>query len=246
MNNLIDLHLHSNFSPDSKQSIESYFQSAAVTSFVTTDHLDYWQNAKHQNVVLDYQGLKEEISKHAQAYLKEYYIGVEVGYHPSVEAETIGYLKNKQFDILILSFHQDGNQDYLYTNQDYIVDEEQYLDNIIRGLSVIENVTILGHLDYPFRNNQMSNQFLSNPKLKTILKLLIEKHIALEVNTRSVYQFKNLEFYRQLLSLYYEQGGRLISLGSDGHSFEYYRYHFADAQDLLSSIGEFEVINNNY
>lgn len=75
---------------------------------------------------------------------------------------------------------------------------------------------------------------------------MIEKGIALEVNTRSCYQFGNVDFYKQLLRLYSEYGGKLISLGSDAHYLKYYRFHFEDALAMISDIGEFDIINLNY
>lgn len=246
MSNFIDLHLHSQFSPDSSQSIESYLINYPNHSFITTDHLDFWQESTHQDVVLDYKQLKQQLEIYSKQFNITCYSGIEVGYHKTVEAQTLKYLQNKQFDIIILSLHQDGYQDYLYTDDEYVVDIEDYFDNIIRGLKTVPNITVLGHLDYPFRNNQLPADFFDNPKLIEVINILISKEIALEVNTRSLYQFKNLEFYKKLLELYSKLGGSLLSLGSDAHSLEYHRYHFKEAIQFINEVGSFELINENY
>lgn len=246
MNRLVDMHVHSAFSPDSKQSIESYFKAETVHRVLVTDHLDFWNETTHEDVSPDYDSLKSTLEIMSKKYNKDYYLGIEVGYHPSVHNKTCDYLKGKNYDVLILSFHQDGSEDYLYTKKGYQVNAVDYLENIIEGLSTVDNVTTLGHFDYPFRNNQVPDKFWQLPQINQVLELLIEKNIALEVNTRSIYEYRNLEFYKILLSKYHALGGRLVALGSDAHSLKYYQYHFDDALALLRQIAEFEIINTNY
>lgn len=242
---MIDLHLHSNYSPDSKQSIEEYFKTKEFKKIVFTDHLDFEDKFVHYDVIPDYIALRQELKELKETYKKDYLLGVEIGYHPTIKNKLIEHLKEIEFDIKILSIHQDGVYDYLTTPDDYIVDIDSYLDAIIEGLNEISGVTILGHLDYAFRKNRLNTEFFKSPKLTEIFELLKQKEIALEVNTRSMYEYDKKKFYKRLLPIYLNCGCNLISLGSDAHKIEQHLFHFEDAQLFLNEIGDFKIINKN-
>ncbi|MEG0443892.1 MAG: hypothetical protein RR567_07775, partial [Carnobacterium sp.] len=63
------------------------------------------------------------------------------------------------------------------------------------------------------------------------------KNMAFELNTRSMYQYGNVDLYEQMISWYLELGGNSFSLGSDAHSIAYYGFHFDDAIALLEKHG---------
>jgi histidinol-phosphatase (PHP family) len=42
---------------------------------------------------------------------------------------------------------------------------------------------------------------------------------------------------RQILKLYKDLGGKIITIGSDGHTTRYVGDHFEDAVDILKDIG---------
>ncbi|WOO88124.1 PHP domain-containing protein [Mollicutes bacterium LVI A0039] len=246
MNKIIDLHVHSNFSPDSNQEVSSYFKLANTERIALTDHLDFEDIYMGCDVLPDHQGLTTELQRCAKQYGKGYLVGIEVGYHPDHASRIIDHLRDKHFDVIILSFHQDGTHDYLSPPPGYKVDVDQYLKNIIHGLNNMPFATTLGHLDFPFRVNKLDPQFFNSPLLVEVFKLLITNGIAMELNTRSMYQYRNEKFYRQLFTKYYNAGGRLVSLGSDAHRTADYRFNFEDALNFLSEIGDFELINYRY
>ncbi len=242
---MIDLHMHSSFSPDSKESLDTYFKHTTEDVVVTTEHLDYMQTGNNHSIP-DYRSQVAEVNRCSEQYEVKGLVGIEVGYTIESEERVIEFLSDKQYDFKILSIHQDDISDYLYKADGYVVDLEYYFNSLISGLTNIDGIDSLGHLDYPFRNNQLDDSFFTNPKLQVVLSLLIEKGVALEINTRSLYQFDNLEFYRQLLPIYNKLGGKLISIASDAHSLSYYQYHFADAVELINRLGNFEYINHKY
>lgn len=240
---MIDLHLHSNYSPDSKQPMEEYFINKEFNKIVFTDHLDFEDKFVNYDVIPDYKSLKLELESLKKTYKKDYLLGVEIGYHPTVKNKLKEHLVDKNFDIKILSIHQDGIYDYLTTPEGYTVDLEAYLNAILEGLNEISGVTILGHLDYAFRKNKLNEDFFKSPKLVEIFKLLKQKNIALEVNTRSMYEYDKMSFYQKLLPLYLECNCNLISLGSDAHKIEQHQFYFDEAQIFLKEIGDFVIIN---
>lgn len=243
---LIDLHMHSVFSADSQQLVEDYFKHSEAQVIVTTEHLDFMQNLERPDMILDYGGLKTEMMRCSAVYQKTALIGIEIGYTIESEQRIKDYLEEKVFDFKILSVHQDEQSDYLHKEAGYQVDCDYYLETIIAGLKAVEGIDSLGHLDYPFRKNSLDPSFIDNPKLLQVFELLVAKNIALEVNTRSLFQYRNVGLYQQLLSRYKQAGGKLISLASDAHSIDYYQYHFEQSVQLINQSGEFELINYRY
>ena len=79
------------------------------------------------------------------------------------------------------------------------------------------------------------------PLLKGLLDEIMAKEMALELNTRSMYEYNNADLYRYMIGLYLEMGGTRFSLGSDAHSIQKYRYHFDDAIALLKDLGVHEL-----
>lgn len=105
---------------------------------------------------------------------------------------------------------------------------------------------ILAHLTCPLR--YISGKFGIPIDLKKfdsliteILKMIIQKKIALEVNTSSYSLTNDFLPSREIIKTYYNMGGRLITLGSDAHTAENASANFADTFKLLKETG-FESI----
>ena len=74
--------------------------------------------------------------------------------------------------------------------------------------------------------------------LDEILKLLIHNGIALEVNTAGFAKGLGQPNPKpEVLKRYKELGGELLTIGSDGHTPEYYTYGFKEAEELLKNLG---------
>jgi histidinol-phosphatase (PHP family) len=114
--------------------------------------------------------------------------------------------------------------------------EEIYYNLIYK---TIENggFDVLAHLDFPKRYYGESKV---GPKtLSRILKLLIEKDIALEINTSSIR--KGLKESMPSISIveeYVQLGGKKLTLGSDAHIAEDVG---ADFEDVISRLSETAV-----
>ena len=77
------------------------------------------------------------------------------------------------------------------------------------------------------------------PQIKEILKKAISKDMALEVNTSNLAKYKN-GFYmvdKELLILYKELGGKLVTLGSDAHAPQNVGVDFENAVQNIKSAG---------
>ena len=75
--------------------------------------------------------------------------------------------------------------------------------------------------------------------LEQIFKIIIPKGKGIEINTGSLY--KNMSYahpHMDILKLYKDMGGEIITVGSDAHKPEYLCYDFETyARDALTSLG---------
>ena len=102
------------------------------------------------------------------------------------------------------------------------------------------NYSILGHVDlitrydeagiYPFEKVK--------PVITEILKTVIADGKGIEVNTSSHrYGLKDLTPSRDILRLYRDLGGRIITIGSDSHRPEHLGAYIDDTKQELRSLG---------
>ena len=237
-----DQHMHTHFSPDSAESFENYLEQTDGL-LVTTEHLDF-HDAYNGGVdtVLDYAAYSDKIDALNAIHDGRIRRGIEVGYTPESHARIMSYLEGKTFDVILLSVHQNGRYDYLQP----IIDEmdpkavmQEYFQLCTEAVRQVDGANIFAHFDYGIRRLPVTVEDLRefDPLLKGLLNAIMAKKMALELNTRSMYEYNNADLYRYMIGLYLEMGGSSFSLGSDAHSIQKYRYHFDDAIALLHELG---------
>lgn len=155
------------------------------------------------------------------------------------------------YDVVIGSVHavRDGEMLMPYSGIDFsklsqkTVSEylDAYFDDVLTMLKE-EDFDILAHLTYPIR--YISGKYniavdLSDYREKTeeILRQIIEKNIALEVNTSSYDMLGDFLPDCEIIKKYYTMGGRLITLGSDAHISQNASLNFEKALKLLKETG---------
>ncbi|TNV69933.1 PHP domain-containing protein [Trichococcus shcherbakoviae] len=241
-----DQHMHTHFSPDSAESFENYLEQTDGL-LVTTEHLDF-HDAYNGGVdtVLDYAAYSDKIDALNAIHDGRIRRGIEVGYTPESHARIMSYLEGKTFDVILLSVHQNGRYDYLQP----IIDEmdpkavmQEYFQLCTEAVRQVDGANIFAHFDYGIRRLPVTVDDLREfePLLKGLLNAIMAKEMALELNTRSMYEYNNADLYRYMIGLYLEMGGSRFSLGSDAHSIQKYRYHFDDAIALLHELSVTEL-----
>ena len=241
-----DQHMHTHFSPDSAESFENYLEQTDGL-LVTTEHLDF-HDAYNGGVdtVLDYAAYSDKIDALNAIHDGRIRRGIEVGYTPESHARIMSYLEGKTFDVILLSVHQNGRYDYLQP----IIDEmdpkavmQEYFQLCTEAVRQVDGANIFAHFDYGIRRLPVTVEDLREfePLLKGLLNAIMAKKMALELNTRSMYEYNNADLYRYMIGLYLEMGGSSFSHGSDAHSIQKYRYHFDDAIALLHELGVTEL-----
>ena len=246
---MFDQHVHSSFSFDSNENLENYINVCNENDMITTEHLDFENPIiNYEDSSIDYLKYIEEIESLNAKYLNKFFSGIEIGYTPNYEKRIEDFLKDKKFNLKLLSIHQNGIYDYMCVNKKIISLDaliKEYFEQMIQALESPIKSDVLAHFEYGLRMIDISIiEFdnLASVFLNKIIELIVKKEIAFEVNTKSIYKYKKENLYSYMIEKYIKKGGRLFTLGSDAHNIKEYAYKFDEAKNFLLSKNMKEII----
>ena len=246
---MFDQHVHSNFSFDSNEDLENYINVSNKNDIVTTEHLDFANPIiNYEDSSINYLKYIEEIDNLNKKYSNKFFSGIEIGYTPNSEKRIEDFLKDKNFNLKLLSIHQNGIYDYMCVNKKLISLEaliQEYFEQMIQALESSIEFNVLAHFEYGIRIIDISvTDFdsLASKFLNKIIELIIKKEIAFEVNTKSMYKYKKENLYSYMIEKYLKKGGKLFTLGSDAHNIKDYAYKFDEARKFLLERNVKEII----
>ena len=258
-----DYHIHSEYSDDSVEPMEEIIKSAIeqnISEICFTDHVDYEikidhdifkqmndeEKVRYEKVLnVDYPNYFKEIEILKNKYKDQIIIkkGLEFG----IQTHTIRKFQNLfdsyDLDFIILSCHQSDNKEFWnYVYQEGKTEDEYnlgYYQEIYNCIHQYSDYSVLGHLDLIQRYNKKIYPFEKTKDIITkILKKVIMENKGIEVNTSSfAYKLEDLTPSRDILSLYYELGGKIITIGSDAHNAKSVGSYIALIQQELKNIG---------
>jgi len=246
---IFDQHVHSNFSFDSNEDLENYINISGGNDIITTEHLDLENPIiNYKDSLIDYLKYKEKIENLKKKYSNKFFSGIEIGYTQKSEKRIEDFLKNKNFNLKLLSIHQNGIYDFMCINRKLIKLEvlvKEYFEVMIQALESSIKFDVLAHFEYGLRIIDISVVEFDNLAsifLNKIIELIVKKEIALEVNTKSMYKYKKEKLYSYMIEKYLKKGGKLFALGSDAHNIKEYAYKFNEAKKFLLSKNIKEII----
>ena len=246
---MFDQHVHSNFSFDSNEDLENYINVSNKNDIVTTEHLDFANPIiNYEDSSIEYLKYIEEITSLNKKYSNKFFSGIEIGYTPNSEKRIEDFLKDKNFNLKLLSIHQNGLYDYMCVNKKIISLDaliKEYFEQMIQALESSIKFNVLAHFEYGLRMIDISIiEFdnLASVFLNKIIELIVKKEIAFEVNTKSMYKYKKENLYSYMIEKYIKKGGKLFTLGSDAHNIKDYAYKFDEARKFLLTRNIKEII----
>lgn len=250
-----DCHVHTSFSSDSDSSMESMIQGAIAKGLDTitfTDHMDYdFPEGYGMDFIFDPAAYFEELNRLKAKYSDRISIlsGIEIGLKPVYTNNYDDLLNSYDFDFVIGSTHLVDDIDPYYSqywdNSNNDNDEKtciaRYFEAVYNNIKHYNNFNSLGHLDYIIRYSPYkpsSYNYKDYLELTDeILKFIIRKDIALEVNTSGFKSNNAPNPSSDIIKRYIMLGGRLITIGSDAHSPEYITFKFNELRNILTSVG---------
>lgn len=256
-----DYHVHTEFSDDSTYPMEQVVKDAialALDEICITDHVDYGVKAdwdsdepilyRHGEPIanVDYPRFMTEFKRVQQLYGDR--LSIKLGMEFGVQSHTIPQFetlfKRYPFDFIILSIHQVEDKEFWTQDfqqgraqQEY---NERYYEEMLKVVRAYKNYSVLGHMDlikrydeagiYPFEKVK--------PFIAEILKIVIADGKGIEVNTSSHrYGLSDSMPSTELLQLYHDLGGTIVTIGSDSHAPAHLGTYIQEAEYQLKSLG---------
>lgn len=237
--------MHSYLSFDSEEDPASYL-SEKIEVLTFTEHLDLDNTIfDKRDDIPDF----DEIVKWQSEFEKEHDIdlllGVEVGYVPGQEERLRAIFSSYDFDVKLLSCHQNDRYDYMDEVTEDTPDEmmQNYVEQLYEAVSTMTDCQIMTHFDYGFRVHDVTPEVFEEYKesLKRVFRKAIENDLAFELNGKSIVKYGTLELYKWAVPAYIELGGELFSLGSDAHHAGEHFIGFEQMIKLLEAHGVSDV-----
>lgn len=250
----VDTHMHSEFSGDSTAPMEDMVKSAidkGLTHICFTEHFDKDYLDENGNPT-DLFNLNADSYLYDLLTMREQYagkirilFGVEVGVQPHLKRDLTLFVNEHDYDFVLSSTHVVDGKDPYYPAFAAAFPKEVrmkvYLEEVRKNLDAFKIFDSLAHLDYACRYFEGGAEYnLSEVEgtIEEILKFLIKYEKSLEINTGAFrHGLPTMNPRTDILKMYHEMGGELITIGSDAHKPQDIAYGFDKATDILKSIG---------
>lgn len=243
---LTDYHIHTEFSDDSSYPLTDMVEDAirlGLDEICTTEHVDY---GVKQYTVSPYEEYWQAFSRCREQYKDQ--IDMKFGIEFGVQRHTIAQYQKDilayPFDFIICSCHQVDdlefwNQDFQKgkTQQEY---NEKYYEEILAVVQRFKDYSVLGHLDMIRRYDNAGDYpyARTKPIIAEILKQVIRDGKGIEVNTSCFrYGLNDLTPSVQILELYRDLGGEILTIGSDTHEASHLGYQIPAVRQQLKGLG---------
>ncbi len=256
-----DYHTHTVFSSDSMYPMEDCIKDAisiGIEEICFTDHVDYgikddWDDLRNNKATkkyfnVDYDKYFSDLETLREKYKNQITIknGLEFGIQKYNIEKYNKLFEKYPLDFIILSVHQiDDKEFWNHSYQDGRTEKEYYEDYFNEIYYLVQNYSnycVLGHLDMMKRYDEKDgyNPFVENKEIITkILKRVIADGKGIELNTSSIkYKLDDLMPSRDILKLYLELGGEVLTIGSDSHcKRDLKNSHIEELKQELRDIG---------
>ena len=252
---LIDYHTHSQLSPDSQAPLELMAQAAVgagLRELCVTDHYDLLDENGRRTAPYDWAPAIRQYDETAakMAGHLTMRLGLELGsaqVEPSLSAEIY---RESRADFVIGSLHNWSPEsahhgtDFYYTpyhtGADCYAALDDYFDSMEKLAPLRDCYDVLGHVIYPLRymtevpQEQFPTLERYHDQLRRIFRTVAEVGRGIEVNT---YRGRTVRDWVEVLKLYRDCGGEIITVGSDAHAPESVGKGAKEAYDMLRELG---------
>ena len=265
---LTDCHTHTEISPDSSAALSVMCRKAqelGLQAYAVPDHIElcryypqgyYQTQPRNEEDFFDYaarweQSMQQNLLAKALLSDKLHFIsGIELG-EPNADFSLAESLyQDKRLDFVIASLHELPDKLDFYFLDYQQEDAESLLETyfqILLEISRKDCFDVLGHVTYPLRYiageaGIRINMQKYRDMLAECFKAVIQNQKGIELNTSGYRQKYGKPFPdADLLKLYHDLGGRILTLGSDAHTPQDLGGGIAQGTELAKACG-FEKI----
>ncbi|MBQ9574168.1 MAG: histidinol-phosphatase HisJ family protein [Synergistaceae bacterium] len=242
-----DYHVHSYYSDDSNVPMERQLKKACslgLDELCFTDHVDYGVGGDNINYARYFSELDRMREKFSGKITVRSGLEFGVQSHRTRYYESVYNSYRENIDFILLSIHQVN--DLTLWSQSYQSGKTQdeynrgYYEELLNVVRCYHDYSVLAHLDVIVRYDMAGVYPFAKAKdiIAEILTEAINDGKGIELNTSSWrYGLTDTQPSREILKLYHDLGGEILSLGSDAHSPEYIYSHMDEATAILKGIG---------
>lgn len=252
----VDCHIHTKYSHDSTCEPLAHCASAAekgLRGICVTDHCDL-EYAYKEDVITPIVASVQEAEACREKYMDSFsvFTGVEIGEAIWDMDANDKLISATAYDCILGSVHAVKYKDYTvpYSHIDFSAmtaeDVRGYLHAYFGEMNEMAekcDMDVLTHLTCPLRYivgkyGLSVDMTAYEQAIDDILRIIVERHIALEINTSGIGSFYGEYMpYESILRKYRELGGYLITLASDAHTADRVGNGFEEAAQMLKNIG---------
>lgn len=249
---LSDYHFHTRCSPDSAAPLAQQAKAAlaaGVREICVTDHWNLLdQQGNRLPTVYDWRRPLDQWKRvrHRWPGELELRLGVEVGNGVLDPAAVDASLDLPELDFVIGSLHSQsaaaGGRGIFTVaraatrREEGIALLDDYMD-MLEELVQTDGYDVLGHVIYPLRYLPPEFQLDLHPwrdRLAEVFRTVIRRGKGIECNTSAG---TTVEQWRDVLTLYRDLGGEVLTLGSDAHQSAHMAAAFPQAVELIAALG---------
>ncbi len=247
---MIDLHIHTKFSPDGHSEMEEYIKRAIELNMPAigfSEHVDYdYLHSPLEMDTTDYEAFTKRFFELKEKYKGKIKLlfGAETGYSIPAENDIKEFLERYPFDYDIISTHIVYDEDPWL--QPYFIGKTpheaytRYLECVLDAVKSPLNYQTVAHFGYVLRQAPYKERELDfatyGDYLDEILSTIVKKDKALELNTKT----GGLGAFQPDLNIvkrYIELGGKNFTFGSDAHEATRLAENYKVVADTLKSLG---------
>jgi len=244
---MFDYHMHSNFSADSETPMEELIESAikiGLKEICFTEHIDYEYPDPTISFDLDLPRYDKKIKDMQERYADQIVIkkGVEIGVQPYLLDRYEQMLEKETFDFIICSVHTADKKDLhsgsFFENRTPEEAYQLYYEELLYCVTNFKQYSILGHLDLVKRYKKLTSDANFHDIIREIFNVIIPDGKGIEMNASGfAYGLGGAMPSVDILKLYKECKGEIITVGSDAHEARHLAHRFPEILDLLESLG---------
>ncbi len=256
-----DSHTHTLHSLDAFYSMDEMCASAVekgVTGLTVSDHADIFTYEKHRSFEMITESVREiELMQEKYAGKLRIFRSVELGDMYANPNGTKCLMGITQYDVLLGSIHAVPFEDINDYYSKVAFDEKSFpmekinaflreYFKLVQNMIDTNDFDVVCHLTCPLR--YMIRKYGREvdlkpfyPQIETILKSVIRKELALEVNVSGFDgEYDPTDSFlpsEDVLKMYVGLGGRKITIGSDAHSPDRVANRFDETAEILKGLG---------
>lgn len=249
---LIDYHIHSNTSKDSKVEIDEYCRQAVKLGLKEICFTNHHEPIKIEDRsyahAMDTQKM-EKYKRDVDEARKRYpsltiRLGIELGYKEGWENALKEFVQNHDFDYVMCSLHYIEGKCIVFKNKTQELNDKEK-ENIIElffkdmeSMARFDFIDCIGHFDGIRRCIHDFNISDYEDRIENIIGLMKKNDIGFEINTAGWrLGFKEQHPNVELLRILKEKEIKKVTVGSDAHMLEQLGYKIPEALALLKDHG---------